>query len=215
MEIPSEGGWTFENSEIANAFDDHVREQLPWYDLATGVVAHIVRHYLPNKGVLYDVGASTGNITKALRNTIKDRDVTTIPLEPSLEMAEMYQGEGDIVYEKAEDHCFEYFDVAVLFLTIMFVPVNKRNELINNIISKCRKGGCIIIFDKCDPKDGYISTVINRLTLAGKVAAGVPSDEILKKELSLSGCQRPYTCEIENAKEVFRFGDFAGWVIEF
>ena len=24
--------WTFENKEVANDFDNHVREQLPWYD---------------------------------------------------------------------------------------------------------------------------------------------------------------------------------------
>ena len=214
MRIPNEGGWTFESAEIAQAFDDHVREQLPWYDLATGVSAHLIRHYLPDRGVLYDIGASTGNITSSVRQTIIDRRVEVVPLEPSAEMAEMYRGEGSIVMERAEDHEFKPFDVAVMFLTIMFVPVSKRNRLVSDLLKNCRPGGCVIIFDKSDPKSGYIATVMNRLTLAGKVATGVPADEILKKELSLSGCQRPYTCESSNAVEVFRFGDFAGWVIE-
>lgn len=214
MKIPSEGGWTFESTEIAQAFDDHVREQLPWYDLATGVAAHLIRHYLPDRGVLYDIGASTGNITSAVRQTIIDRRAEVVPLEPSVEMAEMYQGEGSPVLERAEDHEFKPFDVAVMFLTMMFVPVSKRDRLVLDLLKNCRPGGCVIIFDKCEPESGYIATVMNRLTLAGKVATGVPADEILKKELSLSGCQRPYTCESSNAVEVFRFGDFAGWVIE-
>ena len=39
---------------------------------------------------------------------------------------------------------------------------------------------------------------------------------MIKKELSLSGIQRPlYPGELgEDAVEVFRFGDFAGWIIE-
>ncbi len=39
---------------------------------------------------------------------------------------------------------------------------------------------------------------------------------VIKKELSLSGIQRPlYPGELgEDAVEVFRFGDFAGWIIE-
>ena len=214
MKIPSEGGWTFENSEIAKAFDDHVREQLPWYDLATGAVAHIARHYLPKGGTLYDIGASTGNITAALSRTIADRNVKVIAVEPSQEMINIYQGVGELVKANAEDIEYERFDVAVLFLTMMFIPVHKRQDLLTRLIMNLNEGGCIIIFDKTPPKSGYLSTVLYRLTLAGKVATGTPADEILKKELSLSGYQRPYECLSKMAREVFRFGDFAGWVID-
>lgn len=214
MEIPSEGGWTFENSEIARAFDDHVREQLPWYDLATGLTAHLIRHYLPQGGRLYDIGASTGNITKVVEGVIKDRAVEVIALEPSAEMRELYKGVGDLVSERAEEYDYKEFDVAVLFLTMMFVPIKSREKLICDLVRQCRKGGCIIIFDKSEPHGGYLSTVLYRLTLAGKVSTGTKPDEIIKKELSLSGCQRPYTCENTLAREVFRFGDFVGWVIE-
>ena len=54
MEIPRD--WTFQNKEVADKFDYHVREQLPWYEIATGLVAHIVRHYLPENGLMYDIG---------------------------------------------------------------------------------------------------------------------------------------------------------------
>lgn len=39
---------------------------------------------------------------------------------------------------------------------------------------------------------------------------------MMRKELSLSGVQRPlYKGELgSDAVEVFRFGDFAGWLIE-
>lgn len=41
-------------------------------------------------------------------------------------------------------------------------------------------------------------------------------DEIVAKELSLAGVQRPLRrTEIpERAVEIFRFGDFAGWISE-
>lgn len=214
MKIPSPGSWTFESKEIAEAFDDHVREQLPWYDLATGVVSHLIRHYLPENGVLYDVGASTGNITRAVSKTINDRAAKVIALEPSNDMVSVYMGEGSVITEKAEEHEFEEFDVAVMFLTMMFVPVRHRHNLLERIKAKCRPGGCIVIFDKTNDNSGYLSTVINRLTIAGKVANNTPPDQIIKKELSLSGCQRPYSCESHGAVEIFRFGDFAGWIIE-
>lgn len=214
MEIPNEGGWTFEDSKIARAFDGHVRDQLPWYDLATGVVAHIIRHYLPRNGVLYDIGAATGNITKAVSGTIRDRGARVIAIEPSQDMIDVYQGEGEVIKARAEDVDYQQFDVAVLFLTMMFVPVAKRDALILELMGKATPGGCIIIFDKTQPIGGYLSTALYRLTLAGKVATGTDPSDIIKKELSLSGCQRPYVCEHPGAREVFRFGDFAGWVIE-
>ena len=62
MQIPSEGSWSFDADGIADAFDDHVREQLPWYDLATDALIHIARHYIPEGGIVYDIGASTGNM---------------------------------------------------------------------------------------------------------------------------------------------------------
>lgn len=214
MRIPNEGGWTFKNDDIAKGFDTHVREQLPWYDLATGVVAHIIRHYLPENGLMYDIGASTGNISKSVSNIFAERNAHCISVEPSENMIALFDGCGDVVQSVAEIHKYKKFDVAVLFLAMMFVPVAYRETLLQNLIDKCRVGGCIIIFDKCESKGGYIGTVLSRLTLAGKVATGTPPSEIVAKELSLSGCQRPYSlCEYQSV-EVFRFGDFAGWVIE-
>ena len=45
MDIPT--NWTFETSGVAQGFDRHVREQLPWYDLATNAILHVARHYIP------------------------------------------------------------------------------------------------------------------------------------------------------------------------
>ena len=60
MQIPK--NWTFENTSVAQNFDKHVREQLPFYDLATNAISHIARHYIQENKLVYDIGASTGNI---------------------------------------------------------------------------------------------------------------------------------------------------------
>ena len=48
-----------------------------------------------------------------------------------------------------------------------------------------------------------------------KINNGVNPEDIIKKELSLNGVQRPLDKNElpSNSIEVFRFGDFAGWVI--
>jgi tRNA (cmo5U34)-methyltransferase len=214
MDIPA--NWTFETPGVAAGFDRHVREQLPWYDLATNAITHIARHYIPDGGLVYDLGAATGNIGRAIAPVLQDRNARLIGVEPSAEMVKRYESPGEIVCSKAEDHDYEAFDLAVVFLTLMFIEPRKRVLLMNRLRHACRPGGAIVVFDKLEPAGGYLSTVFYRLTLAGKRAAGVTSEEIVEKELSLSGVQRPVVeSQLGGAAYLwFKFGDFAGWVIE-
>ena len=215
MDIPKE--WTFENAGIAQSFNRHVREQLPWYDLVTNAVVHIARHYIPQNGLVYDIGASTGNIGVALEPALTRRRAKLIPIEPSARMCAEYVGPGKehLVQMDACRYHFEPFDVAVCYLVIMFIPVHERPAFIAKLKASLKSGGAIVIVDKCEAATGYQATVLWRLTLAGKLAAGVLPEHIIAKELSLGGVQRPLDPALlgENAIQWFRFGEFAGWII--
>jgi tRNA (cmo5U34)-methyltransferase len=207
--------WTFENASVAAGFDRHVREQLPWYEMATNAIAHIARHYIPDRGLVYDIGASTGNVGNALALTLKDRHAEFIALEAAAHMAEQYRGPGQIINADASKFIYEPFDLAVCFLVLMFIPAEDRVRLLAELRRKVKPGGAIVVFDKTEACAGYPATVFARLTLAGKVAAGVEASEIVAKELSLGGVQRPINPAIlgPDAIEWFRFGEFAGWLI--
>ena len=214
MKIPS--NWTFETPEVAKGFDAHVREQLPWYDLATNAITHIARHYIPRNGLVYDIGAATGNIARALEPVLFDRNARIESIEPAEAMVKQFRGPGILHCARAEDFQYRAFDLGVVFLTLMFIEPRERPLLMNKLRHACKPGGAIVVFDKLEPAGGYLSTVMYRMTLAGKKAAGVHADEIIEKELSLSGVQRPI-CETQLAGAAhlwFKFGDFAGWVIE-
>jgi tRNA (cmo5U34)-methyltransferase len=132
-------------------------------------------------------------------------------------MAAQYDGPGKIEIADAVTYPFGEFDIAILFLVLMFVPVPYRKPLIDRLRERTRPGGCIIIFDKLAVPKGYLGTVMHRLTIAGKVSTGVPADEIVQKELSLSGVQRPIAeghLGLDGRFEFWRFGEFAGWIIE-
>lgn len=214
MNIPRD--WTFKDAGVAAGFDKHVREQLPWYDLTTGVVAHFARHYIPERGVVYDIGASTGNIARAMEDTIKSRSATLIGIDASEDMVKRYTGPGTIVCADAAKYDFKPFDFAVCFLVLMFLKPSDRANVIRNLRRNVNSGGAILIIDKCQPVAGYPSVIMQRLALAGKIAAGVSADEVIAKELSLAGAQRPLARNElpPQAIEIFRFGDFAGWIIE-
>ncbi len=213
MDIPRE--WTFENTKVASGFDRHVREQLPWYDLVTGAVAHIARHYIPRNGLVYDIGASTGNIGQAIEETILERKAKLVGIEASAEMCARYKAPGELVQIDALDYRFQPYDLAICYLVLMFFPVGKRQEFIDYLKSLIKPGGALLIVDKCEAATGYEATVFWRLTLAGKIAAGVDAESVIAKELSLSGVQRPLDPAMlgDDAVQWFRFGDFAGWIV--
>jgi tRNA (cmo5U34)-methyltransferase len=213
MDIPRE--WTFENTDVASGFDRHVREQLPWYDLVTGAVAHIARHYIPKGGLVYDIGASNGNIGRAIEETITERKAKLIGIESSAEMCALYQAPGELVQIDALDYRYQPYDLAICYLVLMFLPIGKRQEFIDYLKSLIKPGGALLIVDKCEAATGYEATVFWRLTLAGKIAAGVDAKSVIEKELSLSGVQRPLDPAMLGAEAVqwFRFGDFAGWIV--
>lgn len=208
--------WTFETKEIAKGFSKHVNQHLPWYPLATNLIKCIVENYVPNGGTLYDIGASRGNITRELTTLIKSRDVKAISFEVSKDMIEEFEGVGEIFELDVEelDGCF---DVAVCFLTLMFNSVEKRARILKNLLSQVRDGGCIVIVEKFDIEDGgYASTVQRRMTMRQKLDCGVDAEEIIDKELSLTGVQRPLRIEeIDGFKysEFFRVGEFRGFIL--
>lgn len=214
MKIPE--NWTFKNAGVADGFDAHVREQLPWYELATDSVTHIVRHYLPDNGLMYDIGASTGNIGRAVASVLSDRNASLIAIEESEEMAAKYDAPGIVECKDAYEVAYQPFDVAVCFLVLMFLPVDKRRHLIDSLRKSLRRGGAIIVFDKVMPSCGYFGTVMRRLTMSWKLNNGARPDDIVAKELSLSGVQRPINPAIlgEDARQFFAFGEFAGYIIE-
>ncbi|MWN31003.1 MULTISPECIES: methyltransferase domain-containing protein [unclassified Gilliamella] len=213
MEIPE--NWSFKNKNVVDNFDSHVTEQLPWYPLATKMVEHLIRAYLPHDGVLIDFGCSTGNITKESESVLKSRNAKAISIDNSKEMANAFKGYGELVIDDMENYSLPCFDVAVCFLSIMFMKVCNRERFINSLIEKCNKGGVIIIVDKLQSFNGYLGTVISRLTLSNKILSGCTHKEIIEKELSISGVQRPIEkSDVNKFTKWLQIGEFAGFIFE-
>jgi tRNA (cmo5U34)-methyltransferase len=216
--IIPEGDWTFQSANVAQNFDTHVREQLPWYSLSTGIVAHVGRHYLTKDGLMYDVGASTGNVTKALSKEIESRNVTAISIDNSAAMKDFWQGVGSLEIADAVDYKYKSYDFAVCFLVLMFLSPERQRKLVDILVQNIKEGGALLIFDKTETACGYVGTIMHRLTMAGKMSNGADPKEVIQKELSLAGVQRPIVptklLTRHHAVEIFRFGEFAGWIIE-
>ncbi len=229
LTIPEQ--WTFQSKNVADNFDAHVREQLPFYDLVTQAVVHIARHYTSPGSRVYDIGASTGNITMALLPILKGLGGCSIhPIEQSEEMLRILNARtlawltasGSKEYweeEKPLDALafeFQPFDFAVCFLTFMFFPVRERKAWLNKMKTLIKPGGALVIVDKTTTPPGYAGSVLRRMTMDWKLKAGSKPEDIIKKELSLAGYQRPIDEKsfYPLGEKFFQLGEFAGWIIE-
>jgi len=214
LEIPKH--WTFRSRAVAEHFDEHVHTELPFYDLATNAVAHFGRHYIPEGGRVYDIGASTGNIGLALKDTITQRKARFTAIEASEEMAERYAGPPELIVGDALSHDYESFDFAVCFLVFMFLPLETRSAFLRQLQGMTKPGGALVIVDKVQTPPGYVGTAFSRLTLQQKLAVGAKPEAILRKELSLAGYQRPLDTRMlpKAARAFFQVGEFVGWIIQ-
>ncbi len=133
--------WTFETPEIARHFDDHVREQLPWYDLATFGALVLGSHYLQRGGRAYDIGSGNGNIARAFSEVISARDIDFVSIESSKEMAKTFSAPGRLLVADACDASYEGADLVISFLAMIFIPTWKRGALIQRVKDSLRPGG--------------------------------------------------------------------------
>jgi tRNA (cmo5U34)-methyltransferase len=214
--------WTFETTEIASGFDDHVREQLPWYDMVTDAVCYIVRNYLTDDNAVVDVGASTGNMIDKLMPLLLERKAYAVAIEKSPTMVEVLKKRFEnhhnvsIMQDDIRSCGLEPAQVYVVFLTMMFIPVHERQRVIDYLRANLLKGGVLVVVDKVCDHGGYFATVLKRLGMHWKIQQGASLGDVTTKEMSLAGVQIPFDPSMlgADAKQFFRMGEFAGWVVE-
>lgn len=209
--------WTFETKDIAEHFDAHVREQLPWYELATFAARIIGAHYIPERGRVYDIGSGNGNMARAFADIIEGRNVDFVSIESSREMAKTFNAPGRLLITDACDASYEGADVVISFLAMIFISTSKRVILMRRIMESIRPGGAFILLERIIPDSGYPSLACARLTMAQKAKQGADPADIYSKEMSLIGLQRPMDPKVIESLgfvQWFRMGNFAGYIYE-
>jgi tRNA (cmo5U34)-methyltransferase len=217
LDVPAR--WTFRSPNVAEHFDAHVREQLPWYELATSAIAFLARHYIQPGSLVYDLGCATGNVGRAIAATLEERRAELVAIDESEDMLERYEAPGRIELAAIERYEYARHSLAISLLATQFTPPGARAELLDRLVNAALPGGAVILLEKWLPElaDPDAETALYRLTLDAKLRAGATPEEIVAKELSLVGAQRPLDPRLlerhPRSTTFFRFGHFAGVVL--
>lgn len=129
--------WTFGRG-VPEHFDEHVARSVPYYRDSHELIASLSDFFLRNGGLVYDLGCSTGSLSKTIALRAADRGVRVVGIDREPEMVEAARHncrelpQIDIQEGSIVEFSFEPADMIVSFYTIMFVQ--------RDIASRCSTG---------------------------------------------------------------------------
>jgi tRNA (cmo5U34)-methyltransferase len=226
--IGTQGEWQFDQEVTAN-FDDMLSRSIPQYDTMRQLTFDLSSQFVQRGTTILDLGCSRGNALKPFVDRFK-ADAMFVGLdvsEPMIEAARaQFADHESYVSIRNLDLRTDYPDVrasvTLCVLTLMFIPINHRQQIADRIYQHTVDGGCLILVEKLlgasAPTDRLMVERYHRM----KAEQGYSQEEIDRKALALEGVQVPitagwnedmlYTAGFRHVECFWRWCNFAGWI---
>lgn len=228
--VVPEDKWKF-NSEVTGCFDDMLERSIPQYDIMRKAVTDLAKNYVKNKTDIVDLGASKGDAIDPLIQEFGayNRYILCETSKPMLEVCRTrFKGLIDVNVVAVRDidlrTDFPYSNASVILsvLTLMFIPINYRQNILRKCYEMLNEGGALIVVEKVLGNSAEIDKIMIDLYHNKKNENGYDQEAIVRKSLSLEGVLVPLTAkwnEMLLYEAGFRFVDsfwrwmnFAGWI---
>jgi len=197
--------WAFDQS-VADCFENMLSRSIPQYDVMRKSVTDLVASVINDNPVkqsfhVLDIGCSDGLMLAALTGKFeRDRGyfVGVDVSEPMLEKAkERFKDDSRVTilnHDMTKGVPSGHYDVITSVLTLQFIPINYRQQIIQSIynnLSPCH--GCFIFVEKVLGSSAYLDNLFIKNYHAYKESNGYSKDDIERKRLSLEGVLVPVT----------------------
>lgn len=195
--------WSF-GGDVPLRFEEHVAKSVPSYAAGHDIVAAISDYFVKKDSVCYELGCSTGALTRKLaaRHAPGVRWVG-IDVEPAMvrqaEQALQQAGAGrdNVLFLCDDILTFDYepSDLVVAYYTVQFVPPRVRQALLDRVYRSLNWGGAFLMFEKVRGPDARFQDIATGLYTEYKLAQGYNAEEILGKARSLKGVLEPFSSD--------------------
>lgn len=192
--------WTFD-AEVTRVFDNMLDRSIPQYETMREAVTSIADAFLPSPGYVLDLGCSTGETIARIRK--RRTFAYCLGLEISEPMAEHARArfENDdlvsIIETDLRDGLTDLLgfqpNVVLSILTLMFVPINYRQKLLEDVYAALPAGGSLILVEKVLGDGNRLDEIQTALYHEKKRQSGYTNDDIERKRLALEGVLVPVT----------------------
>ena len=180
------------DQDVVKVFDDMVRRSVPGYDSMIQMIGLIARMYGQDNTNYYDLGSSTGAITLAIALNNKSKNNQFFAIDNSKEMIEQCEKNLHNKVDNLQAICDDINQVkinsasiVVLNLTLQFIDVNLRSNLIKKIYDGLESGGILIISEKIHFDDAVTQNQITKLHMDFKKENGYSELEIANKRQAI------------------------------
>jgi len=227
--LPEGDKWEFD-SGVTECFEDMLRRSIPQYDVMRRAVFDLTGQYRVRDTAIVDLGASRGD---GLEPMLKEwgcynQWIAVEVSEPMLEvLRQRFSGwisNGVLqVLDTDLTETFPPVDASVVLsvLTLQFIPIECRVQLLQRAFDALRPGGAMIVVEKVLGDTAPLDDVFVALYYGFK-GESYTEDEIQRKRMSLRGVLVPLTAQwnVEMLRRVgfrqvdcfWRWMNFAGWV---
>ena len=180
------------DQDVVKVFDDMVRRSVPGYDSMIQMIGLIARMYGQDNTNYYDLGSSTGAITLSIALNNKSKNNQFFAIDNSKEMVEQCEKNLHNKVDNLQAICDDINQVkinsasiVVLNLTLQFIDVNLRSNLIKKIYDGLEPGGILIISEKIHFDDEITQNHITKLHIDFKKENGYSELEIANKRQAI------------------------------
>jgi len=203
------GEWRF-SGEVPQYFGQHVRRSVPLYDETHQLILAISDQCVRGSDRVYDVGCSTGTLTRLLAEKHADKAIQVVGVDAEPDMiaaAEKATPHSSVSYVAAQvqDFTFESCGLVVACFTLQFSAVSSRAETIQGIYNALRPGGIFVLTEKVEFETVSEQALQTALYYSYKRRQGYTEAEIAAKAASLDGVMHPVT-EQQNIEWLQRAG---------
>ena len=197
----SSGMWDFGNN-VPDTFVDHISLSVPMYKEGQEIVCDLSEFFMKPNQIHYELGCSTGELTKMLaeRHYHKENAVI-VGLDSQISMIEKAKahcaGAKSIRFEHANiiDYNFDKTDFITSYYCIQFISPSVRQSVIDKIYESLNWGGAFVLFEKVRSPDARFQDIANNWYNSFKLKNGFTPEQILSKAESLKTVLEPFSTQ--------------------
>ena len=180
------------DANVVKVFDDMVRRSVPGYDSMIQMIGLIARMYGQENTNYYDLGSSTGAISLSIALNNKHKNNQFFAIDNSQDMVNQCKKNLNNKVNNLQAICedinqinIQNASIVVLNLTLQFIDVELRSNLIKKIYDGLNPGGVLIISEKIHFENKQIQNQITKLHMDFKRENGYSELEIANKRQAI------------------------------
>lgn len=198
--------WEFDEA-VADCFENMLERSIPQYSVMRSAVANLVYKILVDKPrketfQLLDIGCSDGLMLESIVSKLNNYgnghyfgvDVSKPMLDKAKDRFKNYNSVEIFECDLTRDFPSSHYDIITSILTLQFIPINYRQEIIQNVydnLSSVR--GCFLMVEKVLGNTSSINKLFIDEYHSYKEFNGYSKEQIERKKLSLEGVLVPVT----------------------